>query len=253
MLAYLYDNTFEGILSAVHDAYITRRFPDMLLCREDIPPLTVTDTHSVASSRNKADRVFAGLAKRLSREGKNILPLAFLSEQPDIGTLLFRYMRKIFDAPQSPEGDFTDSGMLEVDQLARKVYGEHHLLLGFARFQKTAEDIYFSALIPKYNVLSLMVPHFRDRFAFHPWIIYDARRGYGYFHDKGEIKDVSLDGGILRDGRLPDHLLAEDEVMFRDMWQSYFSTTAITERANPRLQARCLPRRYWPYLTEMHP
>lgn len=251
MLAFLCDNTFEGILSAVHDAYITRRFPDLLLCPEAVPPLTVTAAHTVVSSRNKADRVFAGLAKRLSREGKNVPLLAFLSERPDIGTLLFRYMRKIFDASRPPESDFTDNVVLAVDQLARKVYGEHHLLLGFARFQKTADGVYFSALAPKYNVLSLMVPHFRDRFALHPWIIYDARRGYGYFHDRGEIRDVSLDGGVLCDGRLPGRLLAEDEIAFQDMWQSYFATAAIAERANPELQARCLPRRYWPYLTEM--
>ena len=43
------------------------------------------------------------------------------------------------------------------------------------RFQKTADGTYFGIMEPLYNVLSLTVRHFRDRFADQPWIIYDAR------------------------------------------------------------------------------
>lgn len=253
MLAFRFDGTFEGLLSAVYDAYMEKQFPDVLLAHCDSAPLAVTAEHHVETRREKADRVFAGLTKRLSREGKNTILLAFLSEKPDSASILFRSIRKVFDAPQSPEGDFTDSDMLAMDQLARKVYADYSLLLGFTRFQKSAQGVYFAAAGPKYNILSLLVPHFKERFACHPWIIYDVRRGFGYFHENGAIKDIVIESGLLQGGRLPDHLLAQGETDFQEMWQAYFAAAAIQERINPTLQARCLPPRFRPYMTEMQP
>ena len=253
MLAFRFDNTFEGLLSAVFDAYTRKEFPEILLEPGEIPPLTVAAVHTVATSRPKADRVFAGLGKRLSREGKNTVLLAFLAEQEGVASPLFRYIRKVFDAPPGTtvESDFSDRDILFVDQTARKVYAEHQHLLGFARFQKTTEGIFFSAMSPRYNVLALLLPHFMDRFASHPWIVYDARRGFGFYHEKGTIRDMALDGGTLVDGMLPAHLLAEDEHRFQDTWRRYLQAATITERINWKLQARCLPRRFWPYMTEM--
>jgi probable DNA metabolism protein len=252
MLAFRYDNTFEGLLSAVFDAYTRKEFPEYILGPEETPPLLASSIHAVMTSRPKADRVFAGLGKRLTRIGKNSVLLAFLSEEAGTATLLFRYMRKVFDSPlgKTPETDFADADIFAVDQLARKVYADHHLLLGFARFQKTAEGIYFAALSPKYNVLSLLLPHFKDRFSAHPWIIYDARRGFGFHHENGIISDMILEGDILTDGRLPAHLLAQGEEFFQKMWEKYLASATITERINRPLQARCLPRRFWPHMTE---
>ena len=253
MLAYRCDNSFEGLLSAVFDAYTQREFPEILLGPEGVPPLTATTVKAVAANRPKADRVFAGLCKRLSREGKNNLLLTFLAEEKEIPSLLFRYIRKVFDAPPgfSVEGDFSDKDILAVDQIARKVTAEVYHLLGFARFQKTAEGMYFSAVSPRHNILSLLLSHFTNRFSSHPWILYDMRRGFGFYAQKGTIHEVSLTEELEDNGMLADHLLAEDEKTFQKTWQQYLKAATITERLNTRLQTRCLPRRFWPYMTEM--
>ena len=228
-----------------------KQFPALVLGAEETAPLTVTALHTVATNRDNADRVLAGLSRRLSCAGRNSLLLAYLSETPGIGALLFRYMRNVLDGPAyAKEKDFTDSDMLAVDQLARKVYAEQHLLLGFARFQKTAEGIYFAALRPKYNVLALMLPHFMDRFSGHSWIIYDGPRGFGFLYDTRTIKDITLRCTLAKDGALPDDALADDEKTLQRLWKDYFTATAIAERINPKLQARCMPRRYWAYLRE---
>lgn len=252
MLAFRFDNTFEGLLCTIFDAYTRKEFPETILEAASIPPLTVSDIHEVVTARRNADRVFAGLCKRLTRTGKNTLLLAFLSEEPGIAALLFRYMRKILDAPANttPEANFADRDILAVDQIAQKAHCEYLHLLGFARFQKTAEGIYFAALSPRHNVISLTLPHFMDRFSTHPWIIYDARRGYGFHHENGTISDMSLTGDLLENGRLPAHLLAQGEDFFREMWEQYLGAATIRERMNRKLQVRCLPRRFWPHLTE---
>lgn len=39
MLIFRYDKTFEGLLTAIFDAYSIKRFPDVLLAEEETPPL----------------------------------------------------------------------------------------------------------------------------------------------------------------------------------------------------------------------
>lgn len=250
MHVFYYDKSFEGLLSAVFDAYTLKRFPVALLAEGDIPPLTAGAGHQVVSDPAKADRVFAGLRKKLSPEGRDMLLHCWLAEEPGGDMLLFRVMRKIFDTPRLIEKDFSDPDILAASQLARKVTCDAHLLLGFVRFQQTAEGIYFAAIEPRHNVLPLLLPHFADRFADQDWIIYDCKRHYGTAYDKGAFRDVTLDEQVLSNGKLPVEALAEGEAMFQELWKGYFAATAISERYNPRLQSRCMPRRFWPHMTE---
>ena len=42
---YIYDKTFDGLLTAVFDAYFRKTFPDALLSEGDALPLSVSYTH----------------------------------------------------------------------------------------------------------------------------------------------------------------------------------------------------------------
>ncbi len=251
MLAFLYDKTFEGLLAVIFDAYTHKAFPDVLLGEDDIPPLTVTRTHRVLSREDKTARVFAGLRRRLSPEGLNTLTCAWLADEDGTDRLLLRYLRGVFDAGPGYERDYADKDVFAVNQLAHKVYGEAHQLEGFARFQKTADEVYFCALAPRYNVLPLLGRHFAGRFAGQPWVVYDLRRHYGLAHERGTFREVFLDETRLDAvGRLDNNVLAENEHLYQAMWKDYCAAATIAERANPRLQQRCMPRRFWPYMTE---
>jgi probable DNA metabolism protein len=250
MRIFVYDKTFDGLLSAIFEAYASRMFPDALLGEGDVLPLTATDSHTVRTDPGKAGRVFAGLKKKLSPEGLRGLLYVWLSEQPGHDLLLFRHMRKVFDSCRRVEQDFSDPDVLAVSDLANKVGHEGHQLTGFVRFQKTAEAVYFAAIAPRYNVLPLLPGHFAGRLADQDWIIYDAGRHYGIAFDRGVFRAVSMDESRLRQGRLNAADLDESEPEFQALWKTYFASTAIKERLNPRLQARCLPRRFWVYLTE---
>ncbi len=250
MRVFFYDGTFEGLLSAVFDAYTTKVFPDTLLRRGDIPPLTAGDTRQVASDETKAGRVFRALEKKLSPFALSGLLYAALADDAESGALLFRFIRTVFDSPVPVEDNLADADVLALTTLARKVGAEKQHLLGFARFQKTADGVYFAAMEPRYNVLPLMVEHFRDRFGSRQWVLYDARRRYGLFFDGAECREMTMDEACLRNGSLAPELLAEGEDLLQRMWQGYFAAAAVRERTNPTLQARCLPRRFWKYLPE---
>jgi len=62
MNVYLYDKTFDGLLTAVFDAYFRKTFPDALLSEGDALPLFCDDLHTVVTDEEKAARV-AGIAE----------------------------------------------------------------------------------------------------------------------------------------------------------------------------------------------
>ena len=250
MYIFHYDKSFDGLLSAVFDAYAIRRFPDRLLAGGDMAPLQTVASHCVKSGVEKSLRVYKGLRERLSRRALGALKLVWLSEEPGNDELIFRYIRKVFDSADFMETDLAEPDIFAVQHTANKVSCEAHLLRGMARFQKTAQGVYFSAIGPKHNCLTLLLPHFRDRFLGQQWIIYDVKRGYGIFFDGEECHETFLPEEGHTDGTLRDDLLAGDEKLFQILWKGYFNAMSIKERVNPKLQRRCMPRRFWPYLTE---
>ena len=55
---YIYDKTFDGLLTAVFDAYFRKTFPDALLSEGDALPLFCDELHTVVTDEEKAGRVW---------------------------------------------------------------------------------------------------------------------------------------------------------------------------------------------------
>ena len=247
--AFEYDGTFEGLLTAVFDAYARKTFPDVLLKSGATAPLFTEVVHTVVSDAEHSNRVLTALERKLPKYGCNMLLYVWLSETKGCDELLFRYVRKIFDSKIPPTTNFADDDVLAIRKLARKVSHEALYLKQFARFGKTSDNIFFAPLSPLYNALPLTVDHFVDRFADQQWIVYDTRRKYGYYYDLHRASEISFTDDSPP--YLDESVLAEDEKLFRNLWREYFKSLAIKERINPRLQRQHMPRRFWKYLTEL--
>lgn len=279
MIVFKYDKTFEGLLTAVFDAYARRTFPDVLLEEGDPGPLFVTEEYTVVTDPERSGRVWRALEKRLPKEVCNMLMFAWLSEEQGVDMMLMRYMRRVFDVPAPGDAskcahgksgadtgiglcrnlaaagiatDFSDPDILRVKQLALKISHERQFLTMFTRFQKGGDNTYFAPVSPRYNTLPLAIPYFRDRFGDQLWLIYDIKRRYGFYYDLATVTEVTMeDDGHLLDGKLDETLMAEDEKLFQSLWKTYFKSMSIKERINPRLQRQHMPRRFWKLLTEM--
>jgi probable DNA metabolism protein len=251
MIVFFYDQTFDGLLTAIFDAYNRKTFPDQLLPEKSIAPLFMTESHTVITQEDRATRVWNALVKKLSPAVCNMLTYVWLSEQAGSDSLLFRYIRKAIDAGATIEGNFGDADVLEMHGLARKVAHEELYLKQFVRFQKAADEIFFAPVSPKYNALPLTITHFSDRFSDQKWVIYDIRRKYGYYYDLRSAIEITLEADEhLLSGKLDEALMAEDERLFQELWRGYFQSMTIKERINPRLHRQHLPKRFWKLLTE---
>ncbi|MDR1381549.1 MAG: TIGR03915 family putative DNA repair protein [Tannerella sp.] len=251
MTIFLYDRTFEGLLSAVFDAYSLGRFPEKLLPSGDVLPLFTDATHTVATDGEHAGRVWQALEKKLRRNACNMLMHVWLSELAGSDELLFRYICKTFATTRNIAYNFGDADILEVEKIARKVSHEAQYIKQFVRFQKAADSIFFAPVNPIYNALPLTVAHFADRFSDQQWVIYDLRRRYGYYYDLHTAEEITLAADHhLLSGKPDESLMAGDEKRFQDLWKGYFKAMTIRERINPRLHKKNMPVRFWPYLTE---
>lgn len=252
MNIFVYDKTFDGLLTVVFDAYSRKTFPDVLLAEGEPLPLFYDELVYVITDTGRSGRVWKGLEKKLSRTALSCLTYGWLSELPGVDLLLFRYMRKTLDSVRSIELSFGDTDVLELTKISKKVANERGRILMFLRFQKAMDDTYFAAVEPLYNVLPLTTGHFKDRFSDQRWLIYDVKREYGYYYDLSTITEVNFETkeAHLITGMLNEELMAKDEKLFQQMWREYFKSISIKERKNPKLHRQNMPVRFWKYLTE---
>ena len=255
MIIFVFDNTFEGLLTSVFEAYSRRVFPDALFPEGEPLPLFHDEVFTVITEEEKAKRVWRGLQKKLSSGALSCLAQCWLAEEAETPMLLFRYIRKAVDAPRSIETNFADPDVLEFSRMWKRVDWERLRMLQFIRFQKAADGTFFAAVEPEKNALPLAIDHFKDRFADQPWLIYDIKRAYGFYYDLKEVRQVTFEEGSreghLVTGMLDESLMDKDEKLFQQLWKTYFKAICIKERLNPRKHKQDMPVRYWKHMTEM--
>lgn len=247
-LVFVFDGTFQGLLTAVFEAYATKRRPDTITARQDAGNGLFEHHVEVATDAAKAGRVWKGIKTHLGADRRQMVYLAFLSGDRDGATAIYRFLRDNLPSgdPERPEADL--NAQLEVAQLAQKVGREAHRYKGFVRFAQVDEDQYLALIEPRHDVLPLLRRHFQARYADQNWIIYDIKRDYGLSYDRRHTTVIHLDlahvmAGIATAG--------DNERLCQTLWRRYHSVAAVGERANPKLQQGKLPRRFWPHLTEM--
>lgn len=248
-----FDGSIEGLLSAVFDSYYLKIYPQVLTREVAGSSLFDDDIYTVITDPMKAGRVWRALERRVSKRVLEVMVTSFLVETTDGNVALFRYIRSILDSRENVESDFSNHDAVDVLGNCRRVRGEAHRLLQFARFQKAADGTYFALMEPRYDVLPMCVEHFVDRFSDSSFVIYDRKRNYGFHYDGSDVRKMKFmhDNEHVLGGGLSDSCMDSDERFYQQLWRTYFQAIAIKERINPRKQRQDMPCRFWPFLTEM--
>jgi probable DNA metabolism protein len=257
MTVYIFDNTFDGLLTAVFDSFFRKQQKVMLLVDGEQLPLFAEAPHQVVTDSEKAERVWKGLEKYLSKDGLHMIAISWLSEERALNQPLFNFICKVFRMKlKGVDRNASDEDVLVVRNTCRRVLHEQLRMKQFIRFQKAKDGTYLAVVSPDHNVLPLIIDHFQDRFNDQPWLIYDAHRHYGYYYDgtatpiRITFEDESAVPFSLENGKLDTDVLSENDQIFQDLWRSYFKAICIKERINPKKQLSDMPRRYWKYMTE---
>jgi probable DNA metabolism protein len=245
----IYDGTFEGLLTAVFEVYERKLGYINLQKGEWLSKVLFDDVIRITTNTAKTTRVLRGLKQKLSAQGLQRLYAAHLAEIEGEDNMLLGYIRYVFDAGQNIEEDYGNKYVLRVSEMVRFVRREKHRMEAFIRFQKLKDETFYAAIEPDFNVLPLLIKHFKDRYADQQWIIYDIRRKYGVHYNLHDIQYVTLNFSDVKATNVVS-AYTEDEGLYQELWKNYFKSVNIPARKNAKLHLMHVPRRYWRHLTE---
>ena len=165
MTVYIFDNTLDGLLTAVFDSFFLHQQPEFLLVEGEQLPLFADEPHRVVTDSGKAERVWKGLEKQLSKDGLRMITISWFSEERALNQPLFNFICKVFRTKvKDLERNASDPDVLEVRNTCRRVLHEQLRMKQFIRFQKAKDGTYLAVVSPAHNVLPLITDHFSDRF-----------------------------------------------------------------------------------------
>lgn len=243
MLIYVYDGSFEGIMTAIYEAYYRRQKPDCIMPKDNLQFGLMDEYVYIEADEEKSNKVYEAAVQKIGQEAVENVFYVYLSEDKNSGTLIYRYLRLGFKLGNRIDMNLADEDVFNVLKLVRQVSFEVHRFTGLLRFVELKNGVFYAVMEPDNNILMLLVQHFKERLSDQSWIIHDVKRGTAALYNKEEWVITELPEGVALN-------LSDREEFFQSIWKEYFKTIAIEERKNPRLQKNYMPVRYWKNLIE---
>ncbi|AEV68016.1 TIGR03915 family putative DNA repair protein [Acetivibrio clariflavus] len=243
MINYLYDGSFEGLLTSIYEAYYRHEQPDHIYYSDYIQVNLLDTNIQITTDSEKAAKVYDSIGQKISHQALKNVYHAYLSELNDIEIKILNYVRLGFKKGKEVDLYLSDDRVLAIHTAAKKVTRECHLMVGLLRFKQLENDIYYAQYKPDHNITPLISGHFVDRFSDQKWVIHDVKRKYAAVYDQKSciFTDIS-------DEMVP--LISYTSDNYEKLWKNYFTNICIKERINPKLQKHNMPVRYWEFLTE---
>lgn len=279
-LAYLYDGSLEGLLSAIFASYVNHENPSDV-APEDVHQLRLGQRIArIETNFEHAKRVRRGLREKCGNRAFRDVLKASLSSEPDAGTAAYRFVRYAMDKQKtthrncqtcrkrdtcgSKDGrgycpklrgralsDITHPDVEPLFKIARSVSQEAEHIRQFARFEHLVTDevgFWFARINPRDSVIPLVMNHFVERFNIQAFMIYDeVHELIGVYDGKTQyfVKPDTVEELLgLR-------TFAGDEVVMQDAWKRFYKVLSVEARYNPELRRSLMPKRFWKNLTEM--
>lgn len=249
MVIFLCENSPEGILCGVYDAWMSRlghKNVKLELDGEYNYELFSEYRHAEIAEE-KLRKVILSIRRKISEDAYRYVYRAALSGEPGKADAIYRFLiygfhlgGKVLDCIQLPE-------VHEIFRFNRAVANEAHLLTEFMRFSQLPENVLFGVIGPKNDVTALLMPHFSDRLRGERFIIYDEKRQKAGIHTEGTSWYMLEGEAAAALGRLAGQTDAGE---YAALWRTFFHSIAIRERENYVCQRGHLPLRFRAYMTE---
>ncbi len=243
MNTYLYDGSFDGLLTACFYAWKDENI--YTICHEAAytADLLSRPVH-IITQEDKAQRIMRSVQQNLSAWTMKNLYLLYLSELPGCDLLGLNYLRLCFSQGDRINRAKHHPVIRQVDDIRRKVLHEYDHMKGFLRFQKIDTRVFYACFSPDHNQLPLLMPHLTQRFSDQKMIVHDEKRNCAMLYNLQQSLIIPF---TTEDAA---QLLKDRQDGTIDLFRQYFQSINIPERANPRQQAGYMPHRYRKYMPE---
>lgn len=266
-LAYLYDGTLEGLLTAVFNAYARREDPSDIMSPEHIQPRLGQKLFQVKTDYSLAQRVQRGVIRACGHGAFSAVKYASLSDDPNAAIAIYRFIRyamkvnrpghcdtcpqnggcngqcRLLRKKGSILSEMTNPIVEPIVRLSRAVDNERHRILQFLRFQHLEGDLWLARCNPSASVIPLVMDHFVGRFNTQPFIIYDE------IHNLSGVYEGRQWYLVKSDCLVAPPTTADEEAM-AEAWRRFYQAISIESHYNPELRRQFMPKRLWRNLTE---
>lgn len=244
MNVFLYDGSFEGMMTCIYEGYYSGVEPEGIYSTYAYNDDLLHQKQFIITDPEKAFKVSKAIVEKLSEEFFHKIVNAFFSEDYDVGIYIYQLLRYGFKFGPEVIRHEADDRVSKVVKLSTAVSRETHLFVGLVRFVKLKGDVYYCQFGPTYNQVPLLAEHFSERMHNQVWVIHDINRNIAVFYDTHQWYINEFYG-------LDEIDLSDDEILYQSLWKTFHKKIAIQERINPRLQRSFMPKKYWKHLIEM--
>ncbi len=245
MKEFIYDNSFEGLLTAVFYSY-SEKSQCCITKEKNFTPSLLNEVVNLKTETDKFKRVYKSIYEKLNNHVLRNIYLLFLCDDVlESDTLVLNYLKLCYRYGTSINLAKNNDIIILVDRYCRKVSREAHLLTGFVRFKEVAPLTFYSPIEPDYNVLPLLINHFTKRFSDQNFIIHDLKRDSALVYNK----DKAIITNFTKN-EAEKFINSTSDKEFENLWSIFYKATDIEERKNLRLQRQMMPKRYWKHIFE---
>lgn len=245
------EDSMEGIFTAVYQVYVWKLLREQVYLQigEEGNLRLFAEYIKVEPQKEKAAKVASTILRKMGEDVYWDICCVLASERKEKAQAVYRTIVTALDKGQRAEvmGNVKDYYIRTAFELARNVNCEMHHLYGFLRFRELENGVLYAKIGPKNNVVTLMAPHFADRFPMENFIIHDDLRQIFVIHPAGKEWLVVTENEFSN-FHLPGN--SKEEMRFQSLFIEFCHTIAIKERKNTALQRNMLPLRFQDYMIE---
>lgn len=244
MMIFLYDDTFEGLLTAIYNSFYSKS-PSISIYGKSEPntPLLLGEIIEVITEKDKFLKVRNAIIKKIDFLSLKKIYMVYLSTYKDKSMIIFKYLKIAFKLGRDVHNFLNIDIVRLIDTINKRVSIERHRFEGFIRFNSISEKFLYSSIEPDNDILELLGEHFKSRFPREYFIIHDISREKALVYNTNFYEIITIDKDAYEKLRLYDD-------GYMNLWKAYFKSTTIDERTNLRLQCRMMPKRYWKHILE---
>lgn len=244
---YLYDGTFNGLLTIAFDCYISKLVPSQIVPELEYETNLLEQCSYILTDEEKAKRIWNGLYQNVSYQVLYDCYNAFLSCAPQKEIAILKYILNGFCIGGKISNLLSLDYVVEVMKLRKNVLHEAHRLKGLVRLQELENNLWYASIHPNNNVIENVGQFLIKRFPTQNLILHDKNRNLAFLYQACSNKNYEI-VPVPASVNLPN--LSAQEKQFQSLWKTFFHAIAIKERINPRLQMQYMPKKYWQDLVE---
>jgi len=242
-LIVLYDGSFEGFLTLIHEVYYQKITPTKIL--KILPnELVLDEIYTIQTDEIQSAKVLIGLKKKFTKKHFETIFHIFMCDSVEFELPLLHFIILGFKSQKELE-NINYLFVFNIENLQKELFRHIHKMSGFIRFMELDDGTLYAKIETKFNVVYHLGNHFLARFNNQNYIIHDVNRKLAYvkIEDTHQVQEVAT---------FDEPILSQNEDKFSNLWKTFFMSVAIKSRENKKLQREMVPLLYRTFMTEFN-